>query len=157
PFYRKVWVIVLSQVIGIPLILGGLGLVIYWATRPPSADKLYAQAESLWKTNDPENQDKARSGPIAEYLRYYPRQNDEHSQAIQSWADQYDLRQREKQLANRMHMSLAPQDDGEALAQSAVRLEETGDLEGALKRWNELLAYQGSDAHAWGLLARSRS
>jgi serine/threonine-protein kinase len=157
PFYRKVWVIVLSQVILIPLLLLGLGAVVWWATRPTSADKLYAQAESLWNTNDPDNQDKARNGPIAEYLRYYPRQNDEHAQAIHEWANQYDLRQREKQLANRMRLNLAPQDDGEALAQSAVHLEDSGDLDGAQKKWNDLLTYQGSDAHSWNLLAQKRS
>jgi hypothetical protein len=152
-----VWVIVLSQVIGIPLVLLGLGAVVWWATRPPSPDKLYEQAKSLWQTNDRENQDKARSGPVADYLKYYPRQNDEHAHEIHGWADQYDLRLRENQLANRMRMNLAPQDEGEGLAQSAVHLEDAGDLDGALKKWNELRAYQGADSHAWGLLADKRA
>jgi hypothetical protein len=56
-----------------------------------------------------------------------------------------------------MRMNLAPQDDGEALAQSAVHLEDAGDLDGAQKKWNELEAYQGSDAHSWNLLAQKRS
>jgi serine/threonine-protein kinase len=157
PFYRKVWVIVLAQVIGIPLVLLALGAMIYWATRPPSADKLYAQAKSLWETNDPGKRDEARSGPIKRYLENYPRQDDEHAGDIRRWADDYDLALRERQLANRMGNNLQPLDEAEHLAQSAVRLEESGDLDGAQRKWTELAAWTGSDAHVWGLLAQKRS
>jgi serine/threonine-protein kinase len=155
PIYRRGWFIAVGAV----ALLAGMGVAIYWAVKPPPPETLYQQAERLMASTEQEDWDRAREGPIKEYLRHYGRRKDERTAQVKAWADQVDLRLRERQLANRMRQKLSPQDDRERAAQAAAGLEEKGDLDAARKEWQGLLQYKeyaDFDAHAWGLLAEKR-
>jgi serine/threonine-protein kinase len=155
PIYRRGWVIALGAVAIVAAMAGAL----YFVLKPPPPEKLYQQAEKLMASTDENDWDRAREGPIKEYLRHYARRKDEQTAQVQAWADRVDLRLRERQLANRRAKNLSPQDDAERAAQAAVGFEEKGDLTAARKEWQGLLKYKDYadfDAHAWGLLAEKR-
>jgi serine/threonine-protein kinase len=152
PIYRRGWFIALAAIALLAALVGA----VYFALKPPPPEQLYQQSERLMASDDPDDWDRAREGPIKDYLRYYHRRKDEQTAQIKAWADRVDLRLREKQLANRMSRNLSPQDDRERAAQTAVGLEEKGDLDAARKEWQGLLQYKeyaDFDHHAWGLLA----
>jgi serine/threonine-protein kinase len=155
PFYQRAWFIVVGSV-GILAVMAAL---LYIALKPPSPEALYLRAEKLMASTDPDDWDRARDGPIMEYLSRYARRNDEQAAKIREWAAEYDVRMRARQLANRMKMNLQPQDDAERAAQAAVRHEEAGDLAAAQKSWATVLEVTegaGPDQQSWALLADKR-
>ena len=68
PVYERKWfqAVALS---GLLLIAGGS---LVWGLMPPTAEKLYAQAEQLMNSDDPDEHGEALEKPIAEYFRRYP-------------------------------------------------------------------------------------
>ena len=153
--YERTW----FQAAAIVTILFIVGGIVYLAVQPPSADKLFAKAQSLMASSDPDERRQARDDPIEKYLHYYPNRDDEQAKQVRSWADQVDLDQRERQLRNRMRMKMTPDGEAETAAQGATRMEETGDLKAATERWQKLLRFKdATDAseRAWFLLADKR-
>jgi serine/threonine-protein kinase len=155
PFYER------AAFVGgaIALLLLGLGGMLWWVLRPPTPEQLYEQAQSYMASGSPEEREKAREGPIAAFLKHYPRRNDPHAVQMRDWADQVDVRVRERQLQSRMRLKFSPEDEAEAAAHNAVRYEEAGELTLAADRWESLLKYrEDPDAgqRPWGLLAASR-
>jgi serine/threonine-protein kinase len=127
---------------------------IWWLTRPPNADKLYAQAKTLMESSNPEDWERARSGPIQDFLDHYPARDDQQARQVRIWADQEDVRLREQQLYNRR--SRPTEDPAERMARKALDREEVGDLDETRKNWQEVRKgkEQGdSDQRIWGLLA----
>jgi serine/threonine-protein kinase len=133
--------------------------VIYVATRPPSAQSLFAKAEALMETSDRDNWLAARDGPIRDFRRYYPELRTPQSEKIQAWSDQIDLDQTERQLRNRMRMKMTADDAPERLAQSATRSEQAGELSLATDAWkkmSQLAESKDPAGHGWQLLADRR-
>ena len=153
--YERTW----FQATAIVTILFVVGGIVYLAIQPPSADKLFAKAQRLMTSSDPDERREAREDPIEKYLHYYPNRDDEQAKQVRSWADQVDLDQRERQLRNRMRMKMTPDGEAETAAQGAVRMEETGDLKSAADRWQKLLRFKDAEdanERAWFLLADKR-
>jgi serine/threonine-protein kinase len=159
PWHSRVWV----RALGILVALAGVGGLLALALRPPSADRLYAQARSLMESNDPDQQYEARLGPIVRFLEYYP----DHAKAsqVREWADQVDLAGREQRLSRllRSHKGASPirtdpENAGEQLALDATLAEEAGDLTASQRTWQELNdQYQkGAVQRSWGLMAERR-
>jgi hypothetical protein len=153
PFYEKAW----FQAAGILAILGGVALALYLVFRPPSADKLYADAERLMRSGDPDKKDEARDGPVREYLTRYEAKLPRDSKTIQvrKWADDIDTARCEHKLERHLHMKggklpYHPADDTEKLAFKAADDEEDGDVPAAREKWQELK----QDSHrGWALTA----
>lgn len=164
PFYAKPWLLVFA----IPPILGIMGLVIYLATRPPSADSLYRQAErkmekqeyleALYKLNNAE-------GPILEFLRRYP----EHPNAakVREWrdfAETTDLFERIKHNAGdpkfkKQYFEWQKVDPNyEKLAFEALKAHEYGDLLRADAHWTSavIVASKSEDQRVAKRLAELR-
>jgi eukaryotic-like serine/threonine-protein kinase len=153
--YERTW----FQAIAIAALLLAVGAVVYLALQPPGADKLFAKAQRLMASSDPDERRLAREDPIEKYLLYYPTRDDDQAKQIHSWADEVDLDQRERQLRNRMRMKMSPDGEAETVAQGATHLEETGDLQAAADRWGKLLRFkdaQDPGERPWGLLAEKR-
>jgi serine/threonine-protein kinase len=154
-FYERGW----FQAVAITALLGGIGGLVYWMTRPADPHKLFAQAQVLMQSADPEKQDRARNGPIKNYLRHYRERDDSETQQMVAWADEYDQALREKQLRKRMQMGFQPDDEMESKAFAAVRQEEAGELAGARERWKVLEPLQDAtdaETRPWGLVAKKR-
>jgi hypothetical protein len=150
PFYAKGWFTILA--LTLVAVLAGAGIY-FTFLRTPDAETLYGSAETMLKSDGKA----AREGPIADFLRYYPK-HDKAGQ-VQAWADQYDFELCERQMLKRYRNDTRfnPEDkDEEQLARNALKDEEKdGNLAAAAKRWEELSKKKGNadpNLHAWGLV-----
>jgi serine/threonine-protein kinase len=154
PWFQQVWL----HAAGLLLLLLLMAGAFYLVFRPASPDALYAEAERLMKSGDSEKQDRARSGPIQEYLTRYARKlpDDPHTLKIQEWADDADARDceyklgRHRQKREGARFAFDPMDDYEKTAFKAVDDEDGGDVSGARTRWQKL---QADGPHPWQVTA----
>jgi eukaryotic-like serine/threonine-protein kinase len=147
PFYAKALFTITALVLMALIALTGIYFVFL---RVPSAESLYSNAETMWKSD----RKVARENPIADFLRYYP--NHDKAGQVQAWADQYDFETLEKQMHNRRSSALKFTPSAEETTfNRALDLEKEGHLAEAAKLWESLSAKKSSadpDMHAWGLL-----
>jgi predicted Ser/Thr protein kinase len=143
--------LIAAQAGGILLALGAVVVVLVVMFRPASADKLYDQAEKLWASGDKVKQEKAREGPIAEYLRRFPDVDNEKSRQIRAWKDEYDARGFEelmdryvKRETSGVGLKITGKTDGETLAFKAALAEHEGNRDEAVSLWNEVAKKEGS-------------
>lgn len=152
PFFQQLW----FQAVSIPALILGLGLLLFWATRPESADKLYSKAEALMTTDNFDDRVKARDGPIKSYLIVYANRDDDQAKQVKIWADEIDVEQRNRQLNRRNVIKLRAESKEEEEARNAVNYENIGNLEDATRTWSKLSKYKAStneELRIWGLLA----
>lgn len=156
-FYERLW----FQAVGLLTILGTMGLVLYLVLKPPAPEKLVQQAEA-WMKN-PEQWDKARSGPIKDYLAIYGGRTDlqEMTDKMRQWANQVDVHNCDQKLARMLQLerkgfnpNVHEDDEGESLGFKAAKAEDAGDMVGARKYWSEAREKVGTTP--WGLLATQR-
>jgi hypothetical protein len=152
PIYQRTWV---QAAAFLALLLAIVGTV-YWATRPPPPEQLFRRAEKLMAANNPDDAEKARDGPIKDYLRYYPDRADDQAGRIRDWADEIDAARKERQLRNRIRVGMSAEGEGEGTARVALRAEESGNLADARRHWQTLAKDKDSKDETrrpWGLLA----
>ncbi len=152
-FYEKVWV----QALGLLLALGVVAGLLYLAFRPPSADRLYQEAKQLMNTGNPDDQQRAREGPIKKYLDSYSDRTDEQSKQVRAWADQMDMAEKERILQRHIQRArdkkpplAAPDTDTEKNAFKAAEAEEEGNRKKADELWKQV---QEDGVRSWGLVA----
>jgi eukaryotic-like serine/threonine-protein kinase len=154
PFYQQVWFkasLYSALLVAI--------LVIFWAVflKRPSADTLFTQAS---KAKDAETLDerlKARNGPIADFLRYYP----DHPKAaeVRAWVDEIDRDKAEKDLVDRFRDEKTSLDPDELEIRKAIKHEEEGKFEEARKIWEKFPKFKGAadpDKNGYALVAEDR-
>jgi len=147
PIYEKGW----FQAIGIVFILSAVAGVVYQVLQPPSADKLFQRAAAMMASADPDEKDKARAGPITDYLRYYGNRTDAQSTQIHRWADSIDLGWKWRALWNRMKLQTDETEEKEARA--ALKQEAEGEPKRAREYWQRVAeAKEKPDGREWGLL-----
>jgi hypothetical protein len=120
---------------------------------------LFAEAQRLMDTKSPEDAERARNGPIRDYLYYYGDRTDAQSKQMQDWGDRYDIALREQQLDNRYRLKLPPEGKAESQARRALRGEEVGDWGAANEHWKEAAKFKADvdpDLRLWGLVAQKR-
>jgi serine/threonine-protein kinase len=156
-FYERLW----FQVVGLAAILGTMGFILYLIFKPPSPEKLVQQAEALMK--NPEQWDKARDGPIKDYLAYYAGRAElqDQTEKMRQWANQVDVHECDQKLTRMLQLerknfnpNVHEDDEGESLGFKAAKAEDAGDLTGARKYWSDAREKVGSTP--WGLLATQR-
>jgi hypothetical protein len=131
-------------------------LALWVALRPPSADRLYQRAEKLMAAPDHESHQKARAGPIKQYLAYYRDRPGPQTEKIKEWADQVatedceDLLQRYRAKKNSA-IKFQAQSETEQRAFNATDAEDAGDVKRAEQAWQEIA--QAAQGQAWGLTA----
>jgi serine/threonine-protein kinase len=134
---------------------------IVWAMQPPSPDTLYKRAEELIKSGTADNYDRAREGPLREYLRRYGTINDSRTEQIKKWADDYDVARFEKLVDRHIaHVKLKKgfaveaQGDAQKKAFEAAEQEYDGNRAEAVKLWQEVIKLEGQAD--LGILAQRR-
>jgi serine/threonine-protein kinase len=143
---KLIWV----QALGLLFLLAGVIAVLVIVLRPPSAEKLHAQAQRLMTSAKEEDWDKGREGPVRDFLARFGEANDEKTKKmadeVRQWADAYDIR-RYEQLMGRYVRHETGQSKGLAVeAQSgmekktfdAALAEYEGDREKAAKLWQQV-------------------
>jgi serine/threonine-protein kinase len=153
--YERAW----FQAAAIAGLLAAVGGMVWYVMRPAKAEDLFNHARSYMTSADPNDWDKARQGPIADYLKHYGNRADSQTEQMRTWADQADVHWRERQLQNRMRLGVKPENEAESTAHNAVRAEEAGELSSAMARWESLLRYKDEkegELRPWGLLAAKR-
>jgi serine/threonine-protein kinase len=152
---RFIWL----QALGLLLLLGGVVTALVVVLRPASADTLYRQAERLWTSAKPENRDRAREGPIRDYLRRFGDQNDEKTKQVRAWAEEYDVADYETKMDRYVRrqikgvgLAVEARDDAEKMAFEAAWAEHNGDRDRATKLWQQILKDEGPAG--LGLVAR---
>jgi serine/threonine-protein kinase len=146
PFYTKGWFTILALLV---LATAASACVYFVFLRTPGPDELYAEAETLMKSDSKA----ARDGPIALFLRTYP--THQKQAKMQEWADQVDFETRDRQMHNRRDRNFKPDGREEQQARDALNEEDVGNLTDAATRWKELSQKKGNadpDLHAWGLV-----
>lgn len=150
PFYTQGWFTITALGFLACLLLVGAYFLIF---RSASAERLHSQAEALMKTGKFADRKEARDGPIAEFLRLYPDQ--ENTRQMQDWADQIDFEIRDDQMHRRKNAKLKVEGEEEQLARDALEDENLGNLARAARYWEQLSKKKGHtdpDLHAWGLV-----
>jgi len=136
PAYEQVWV----QAFGLIAMLASIGFFVFEQFKPASAETLFAQAQRIMDSGDFDAKLQARkSGPIEQFLHSYGNTDTPLAKQMKQWADEIDVTQRERTLANRKHAGMAPESDFENGAQKALALEEAGDLVRAKDIWFDVL------------------
>jgi serine/threonine-protein kinase len=142
---------------GLVLLLGVVVGLLFLILRHPSPEKLYKQAERLWNSGKEENRDRAREGPIKEYLSRYGQLDDERTRQVRRWAEDYDVAGKEKLLARHLKrertglgLKVEAQTSADEKALKAASAEDDGDLKRALALWQELTRQEGRTG--WGLV-----
>jgi serine/threonine-protein kinase len=162
PFYEKIW----FQAVGIVLLLALLAGVLYWVFQPPSADSIYRQAQKLMESKDPEDHQTANDsgGPLAQYLKYYGKRDDDQARQVRAWVDQAGREYSEKILdllvrsqKGKMGLKRTADTPVEKSALKAALKEEEGEDEKAVAAWQEVkeAAKEPAD-RPWGLLAAEK-
>ncbi len=155
PFYTRLW----FQIVGIVVLVSAMGGILYAIFAPPSLSGLYHQAERLMASQDPEDWNRARSGPISAYLNRTGLPENDETRKMREWANRVDMREKENLLSRMVrNKNVKPQNDMEATALEAVRAEEVGDLGSAAHNWREVKEkYQNEGgARPWMALAERR-
>jgi serine/threonine-protein kinase len=161
PFFHKKWV----QAIGLSVLLLGVLGAIFWVMQPKSPEQLYAEAEKLMSPkNSPEDWEKARNGPIKEYLDRYGGRPGPQTDKLKTWADWYDVyecgRTLETMLTRGEKVATAgPQNDAEKDVYRAAKAEQEGRLKDAHEIWEKAVekwGKPGSGYQNWGQFAAGR-
>jgi predicted Ser/Thr protein kinase len=158
PFYGRVW----FKAAVLSVLLLGVAGALYATLRPPPPEKLYTEAERLMKSEDPEDWDKAKEGPIADFLSRYP-DRPEVAQ-VRAWSDQADVYRLERKLqrgvrlARQVGREFKSESDLEDVGYRATDYEDFGDFFAARDLW-AILRKESSKASAdrvWTLLAEKK-
>jgi serine/threonine-protein kinase len=161
PLYAQVWAQAVVLIVLIAFAGGGL----WWSLQPPSADKLYQQAERVMKAKSLDDRGRAvdPDGPITAYFRYYGRRQDAQAAQMRRWADEVHFDESEQKLRKllRNHKNsgfMKPQEGVETRALNAALAEDAGDLAKAQKTWEDLLRANPEDGpeRPWVLLGQIR-
>jgi serine/threonine-protein kinase len=160
PFYQQIWFVA----VGVLALLGGLFLTLWLVFRPAAPEKLYARAEQLLASKNPDDWKKAREEPIKEYLRHYAKRPDlsEMTAKVLLWANEVDARECDQRLQTWLRQKRkgfnieVREEEGEGLvlAWKAVLAEDNGDLADARAKWAE--AAEKAPDTGWGYLAKGR-
>lgn len=159
PFYQKGWFVGLA----ITAVLAAFLFTLYLIFRPASPETLYAQAETLMKSENPDDWQRAADGPIKEYLTQYAGRTGKETDQIRTWDRAVDVYNSELLLQNYLRRKkrgheLNAQNDAETAAFKATDLEEKGDLAGAETAWTDIKKEYGSGSGyvRWSYLAEGR-
>jgi serine/threonine-protein kinase len=154
PLHQRQWV----RALGLVAVLAALGGLLVWATKPPSADQLYAKAKTALETNDAD-----RALPTIErYLARFGGQTDARTEELRAAQERLTAQKRERQLHNRFNsrLNFKPEDDGEKLGYQALKHENEGELDEARGDWKEMAEKfkdaGDPDAAAYAWLARKK-
>lgn len=157
-FYRTGWFVGLCVV----ALLAGLGVLLAVLLGPPSPDKLYAEAEKLVKSKDPNNWEKALDGPIKLYHDNYANRPGPQTEQIETWEKEIRVKQNESKLLSYLSKKNSPiafqaQNDAEKAAFKGIDAEEEGDLKRAREIWESMVKDfgAGSGYTSWGQLAEA--
>ena len=173
PWFQKKW----AQAAGIIAVLAVMAGGLYWGTRPPSAESLYAAVHQV--RQQIENHEKVPPDVMIQtaekYLREYGDQPGERTDLAAELFRKGTVRFREKQLANRFSNPTWREDSGGddprayANAMLAMQHEQEGRLNEARGHWEKVKAFfpeeaklpfaldEGTLAKAkWGWLAEKR-
>jgi hypothetical protein len=141
----KIWITAGLLFVTAAAIIGGL---VFFATRPPSADKLYERVKAAADSGETTTLAQAES-EIDSFLAHFAA--DPRAEEMQSWKESIDLSRREKQFqaVGRLRKKIGHLSPVDRAFAEAVELEQT-DPERALARYEAIVAvYQGAaDPHA---------
>jgi serine/threonine-protein kinase len=160
-FFGSVW----FQAPALAALLAGIGAILWLSFRPPPPEKLYEQARKLMEKDNLDDWNKAvddRNGPITLYLKHHGDRLGKETQQVRAWLKQVEDAQGENLLERYVKnkrsgagLKVQYQNDAQEASFKAVWAEETGDLEDARRRWDEIKEKYGpgSGFSQWGRIA----
>ena len=156
PFYQQVW----FQVVAIALFLGGMGFLIYEATRPESAEAMARVVDARLKEIDGDVQSIDRAlQAVNSYLAVYGDRDSEETRRMAALRGQLSVDRREVVLHNCFRRNIAPEigyDEASwELTRSALEAEAAGDLRRARQNW-EKIAAEGPAEGEWKGVAEKK-
>jgi hypothetical protein len=136
-FYERAWFLLLCLL----LVAGGVA----WLLWPLNEDQLFARAQKLMK--DPEQHEVARSQYLEPLLKRFP--NSKHQGKAQEFLDLIETDKAANKVRNKVNLGRKPTCEGQRLCAEAFTMEEFGDQETALEKYEaivELIKPEGEDA-----------
>ena len=156
PFYQAVW----FQACCIVALLGAIGLTLFLLLQPPSPQKLHEQAKKLMASDNPDDWELARNGPIKTYLAHYGQRKGVETDYMNQMLQEIDVFKDEDLLLRYLRKKSSPikmqaQVPAEEKGFKAIDAEDAGDLVDARKQWLEMTKEFGSGSgyKDWGTLA----
>ena len=144
------------QALGLAGMLVVVATLVYVAFRKPSPTALFEKVQKAMSSSDFDAKLRARSGPIEQFLRLYGKQDTAEGEQVQRWADEIDIAQREKTLANRMKAAMSPENDAEKQARDALMAEDKVEYAKAKEAWQKVRSSKEVATAEWrslGLVA----
>lgn len=146
PFFQQAWFLAACL-----LLIAG---IVAWSLWPASEATLYARAEQLMASDDPQSWQTARTEYLLPLEQRFP--DGPHAEQVREWQDQIAMHEAEQQVTRNMQRGREPKSEAERLFASAWRYEQFGDRVTAIERYRslaELLKGQ-ADARPFVNLAR---
>jgi hypothetical protein len=142
PLTQRTWV----QAVMLSLGLISLGGLVYAFTRPPSAEKLFRAVQVAAEAHDHD----AAATAADRYMRLYGDRDDDATRQVREWDRTLRVERREAQLHNRIFgkFKQQPVGDAEKLAFEAIKQENAGDPDEAIRLWTDLRAKADDAADA---------
>jgi serine/threonine-protein kinase len=153
PFYRQGWFVLLACV----LVLVGMASLILWAVQPPSAERLYADAEKAHASGPP-----GESAEAAErYLKYYGNLTDPRTEQVRAWQRDAKAVRKEQVVYKRAQLSgVFARSEEFKPAFEALDAEAGGRLADARRLWQGLVDQHRNDKdpddQAWAWLGEKK-
>jgi serine/threonine-protein kinase len=148
-FYELIWL----RAIGLLLLLAMVVTGIVILSRPPSAERLYQEADRLLQSDKQEMRDRAHAdrGPIQTYLRLYGKRDDAMTEKVRQWAEDHEVAFYEKLLDRHVRhvkekkgFAVEAQGDSQQQAFDAALAEYDGDRDRAAKLWQQVFDKEGT-------------
>jgi eukaryotic-like serine/threonine-protein kinase len=133
PFYERIWFLLLCLVL---LAAGG-----WWALRPPSAEKLFANALPLMESDSPVDWKAAEEQYLKPLLTNHPEYQDKKE--IKAFQNRYTMYRAETRARNNERLGRTADTEAERLYTEAWEFEKTGDRITAWQKYEALIGLFG--------------
>lgn len=136
PFFQQAWFLAVCLLL--------ITAIVVWSLWPASEATLFAKAQPLMASEDPQAWQTARTEYLLPLERRFP--EGPHAEQVRQWLDQIAMHEAEQQATRNMQRGREPKSEAERLFASAWRYEQFGDRVTAIERYRSLVELLKDDA-----------
>jgi hypothetical protein len=133
PLYRQTW----PRAVGLAALLVLVVGAIVWGVWPPSEDELFAEAEKLMATSDPDQWHEARTQYLMPLQKRFPQ--GKYAAKVQEYLDRVEMDDAERRMNMNLRLRRPPKSQGEELYVRARAYHQFGDRGTAQEKYAGLV------------------
>ena len=128
PFYERVWFLTGCLIL--------LVAAVTWGLWPAGEDELFAQAETLMRTDDPVQWQEAKYRYLEPLLERFPQ--GKYASHVRDYVDQIEMHRAERRVLTDARLGREPKSEAERLFREALGFEQFGDRVTALEKYESM-------------------